>query len=169
MKPYDGGAGAVFRASRRPRAHTAIRRSAATIAHALQKAVDYDVFARYPAIGIRDDGDEVPATSRCISRYAVSHSSFDAVGDEVVKIGSVNAFFRWEFKLLQTLRKGGEVLPIDSANAARDVGACQPAHYLPWAVKALGKWSVFALVTGRRPRLDWSPTRSRGAESRTCV
>jgi hypothetical protein len=27
-------------------------------------------------------------------------------------------------------------------------------YYFPWAIKALVKWSVFALVTGRRPRLE---------------
>jgi hypothetical protein len=27
-------------------------------------------------------------------------------------------------------------------------------YYFPWAMKALVKWCVFALVTGRRPRLD---------------
>jgi hypothetical protein len=27
-------------------------------------------------------------------------------------------------------------------------------YYFPWAMKALVKWCVFALVTGRRPKLD---------------
>ena len=27
-------------------------------------------------------------------------------------------------------------------------------YYFPWAMKALVRWCVFALVTGRRPRLD---------------
>ncbi|MEP6697003.1 MAG: hypothetical protein ABJA34_09020, partial [Pseudonocardiales bacterium] len=27
-------------------------------------------------------------------------------------------------------------------------------YYFPWAMKALIKWSVFCLVTGRRPRID---------------
>jgi hypothetical protein len=29
-------------------------------------------------------------------------------------------------------------------------------YYFPWAIKALVKWCIFAIVTGRRPRLDLS-------------
>ncbi len=78
-------------------------------------------------------------------------------GAEVVTIGKlVNAFFRWEFNSCETLVKGGEVYPIDYANACPDVSLTSLHYYFPWAIKALVKWSVFALVTGRRPRLDVS-------------
>ena len=66
----------------------------------------------------------------------------------------VNAFFRWEFNSCETLVKGGEVYPIDYANACPDVALTSLHYYFPWAIKALVKWCVFALVTGRRPRLD---------------
>jgi hypothetical protein len=32
-------------------------------------------------------------------------------------------------------------------------------YYFPWAIKALVKWSVFAMVTGRKPRLDLDTAR----------
>ena len=44
--------------------------------------------------------------------------------------------------------------PIDYANACPDVALTSLHYYFPWAMKALVKWCVFALVTGRRPRLD---------------
>ena len=73
----------------------------------------------------------------------------------MVTIGRlVNAFFRWEFNSCETLVKGAEVYPIDYANACPDVALTSLHYYFPWAIKALVKWSVFALVTGRRPRLD---------------
>jgi len=50
--------------------------------------------------------------------------------------------------------KGGEVYPIDYANACPDVALTSLHYYFPWAVKALVKWCVFALATGRRARLD---------------
>jgi hypothetical protein len=49
---------------------------------------------------------------------------------------------------------GVEVYPIDYANACPDVALTSLHYYFPWAMKALVKWCVFALVTGRRARLD---------------
>ena len=73
----------------------------------------------------------------------------------MVTIGRlVNAFFRWEFNSCETLVKAGEVYPIDYANACPDVALTSLHYYFPWAIKALVKWCVFALVTGRRPMLD---------------
>ncbi len=60
----------------------------------------------------------------------------------------VNAFFRWEFNSCETLVKDGEVYPIDYANACPDVALTSLHYYFPWAMKALVKWCVFALVTG---------------------
>jgi hypothetical protein len=46
------------------------------------------------------------------------------------------------------------VYPIDYANACPDVALTSLHYYFPWAIKALVKWCVFALVSSRRPRLD---------------
>jgi hypothetical protein len=74
---------------------------------------------------------------------------------EVVTIGRlVNAFFKWEFNSCETLVKDGEVYPIDYANACPDVALTSLHYYFPWAMKTLVKWCVFALVTGRRAKLD---------------
>ena len=89
-------------------------------------------------------------------RYAVDHEFLSAAaGAEVVTIGKlVNAFFRWEFNSCETLLADGEVYPIDYANACPDVSLTSLHYYFPWAIKALVKWCIFALATGRRPRLD---------------
>jgi len=89
-------------------------------------------------------------------RYAVDHSFLSAeAGAEVVSIGKlVNAFFKWEFNSCETLVAGGEVYPIDYANACPDVALTSLHYYFPWAMKALVKWTVFALVTGRKAKLD---------------
>ena len=76
----------------------------------------------------------------------------------MVTIGRlVNAFFRWEFNSCETLVKDGEVYPIDYANACPDVALTSLHYYFPWAMKALVKWCVFALVTGGRPGWTWRP------------
>jgi hypothetical protein len=89
-------------------------------------------------------------------RYAVDHSFLSAqAGAEVVTIGRlVNAFFKWEFNSCETLVKDGEVYPIDYANACPDVSLTSLHYYFPWAMKALVKWCVFAMVTGRRVKVD---------------
>src|SRR3984957_15120614 len=89
-------------------------------------------------------------------RYAVDHEFLSAdAGVEVVTIGKlVNAFFRWGFNSCETLIKDGVAAPIDYANARPDVALTSLHYYFPWAMKALVKWCVFVVATGRRAKLD---------------
>jgi hypothetical protein len=67
---------------------------------------------------------------------------------------TVNAFFHWELNSCETLIKGDRVIPIDYANATPDLALTSLHYYFPWAMKALVKWCIFALVTDRPARLD---------------
>jgi len=157
MKPYDGGAWrGVSRIASPAELHAAYDQSGEMLMH-LQKAIDgYDVFARSLSIGAETMVMRFQPDEPMHSRYAVEHNFLSAeTGAEVVTIGKlVNAFFRWEFNSCETLVKAGEVYPIDYANACPDVSLTSLHYYFPWAIKALVKWCVFALVTGRKPRLD---------------
>jgi len=157
MKPYDGGAWrGVSRINNPAELHAAYDQSGEMLMH-LQKAIDgYDVFARSLSIGAETMVMRFQPDEPMHSRYAVEHNFLSAeTGAEVVTIGRlVNAFFRWEFNSCETLIKAGEVYPIDYANACPDVSLTSLHYYFPWAMKALVKWCVFALVTGRKPKLD---------------
>ena len=156
MKPYDGGAWrGVSRINNAAELHSAYDASGEMLMH-LQKAIDYDVFARSLSIGAETMVMKFRPDQPMHLRYAVEHSFLSPqAGEEVVTIGRlVNAFFRWEFNSCETLVKAGEVYPIDYANACPDVALTSLHYYFPWAIKALVKWCVFALVTGRRPMLD---------------
>jgi hypothetical protein len=157
MKPYDGGAWrGVSRINSPEQLHTAYDQSGEMLMH-LQKAIDgYDVFARSLSIGAETMVMRFQPDQPMHLRYAVDHDFLSpAVGDQVVSIGRlVNAFFRWEFNSCETLVKDGEVYPIDYANACPDVALTSLHYYFPWAIRALVRWCVFALVTGRKPRLD---------------
>jgi hypothetical protein len=89
-------------------------------------------------------------------RYAVAHGFLTPeVGDEVVTISRlVNAFFRWEFNSCENLVAGMQVHPIDYANACPDVALTSLHYYFPWAMTALVRWTVFSLVSGRKPGVD---------------
>jgi hypothetical protein len=156
MKPYDGGAWrGVSRIRNEAELHAAYDASGEMLMH-LQKAVDYDVFARSLSIGAETMVMRFQPDQPMHLRYAVDHEFLSPeAGAEVVTIGKlVNAFFRWEFNSCETLVADGEVYPIDYANACPDVALTSLHYYFPWAMKALVKWCLFALVTGRRPRLD---------------
>src|SRR5262245_11362946 len=157
MKPYDGGAWrGVSRIADTRQLHEAYDQSGEMLMH-LQKAIDdYDVFARSLSIGAETMVMRFQPDQPMHLRYAVDHDFLaPQAGAEVVTIGKlVNAFFRWEFNSCETLVKGTDVYPIDYANACPDVALTSLHYYFPWAIKALVKWSVFALATGRRPRLD---------------
>jgi hypothetical protein len=157
MKPYDGGAWrGVSRIRNQAELHAAYNASGEMLMH-LQKAVEgYDAFARSLSIGAETMVMRFEPDQPMHLRYSVDHGFLSpATGAEVVTIGRlVNAFFRWELNSCETLVKDGEVYPIDYANACPDLALTSLHYYFPWAVKALVKWCVFVLVTGRRPRLD---------------
>jgi hypothetical protein len=156
MKPYDGGAWrGVSRVRDQAELHAAYNASGEMLMH-LQKAIDYDVFARSLSIGAETMVMRFQPDQPMHLRYAVDHSFLTPqAGTEVLTIGRlVNAFFRWELNSCETLVKDGEIYPIDYANACPDLALTSLHYYFPWAVKALVRWSVFVLVTSRRPRLD---------------
>jgi hypothetical protein len=157
MKPYDGGAWrGVSRIRDAAELHAAYDASGEMLMHLQQSIEGYDVFARSLSIGAETMVMKFQPDQPMHQRYAVEHNFLEpAAGAEVVTIGKlVNAFFRWEFNSCETLLKDGQVYPIDYANACPDVSLTSLHYYFPWAIKALVKWSVFALLTGRRPRLD---------------
>ena len=156
MKPYDGGAWRGVSRIRNPaELHAAYDASGEMLMH-LQKAIDFDVFARSLSIGAETMVMKFQPDEPMHQRYAVEHSFLSPeVGSEVVTIGRlVNAFFKWEFNSCETLVAGGEVYPIDYANACPDVALTSLHYYFPWAMRALVKWSIFALVTNRKANLD---------------
>jgi hypothetical protein len=156
MKPFDGGAWrGVSKISNPAELHAAYDASGEMLMH-LQRAVDYEVFARSLSIGAETMVMKFQPDQPMHLRYAVDHSFLSpAAGAEIVTIGRlVNAFFRWELNSCETLVKDGEVYPIDYANACPDISLTSLHYYFPWAIKALVRWCAFALATGRRPRLD---------------
>jgi hypothetical protein len=157
MKPYDGGAWRGVSRVRNPaELHAAYDQSGEMLMHLQQAIDDYEVFARSLSIGAETMVMRFQPDQPMHLRYAVDHNFLSPqAGAEVVTIGRlVNAFFRWEFNSCETLVKGGEVYPIDYANACPDVALTSLHYYFPWAMKALVKWCVFALATGRRAKLD---------------
>jgi hypothetical protein len=159
MKPYDGGAWVgVTRIKDRHDLRAAYDASGQRLMH-LQKAVDgYDAFARSLSIGAETMVMKFRPELPMHERYEVTYEFLTPeVGDEVVTISRlINAFFRWEFNSCENLVSGTEVYPIDYANACPDVALTSLHYYFPWAMRALVRWSVFSLVTERKPRLDLS-------------
>src|SRR4051794_9633282 len=157
MKPYDGGAWrGVSMIRDRAELHAAYDQSGEMLMH-LQKAVDgYDVFARSLSIGAETMVMRFRPEQPMHLRYALDHEFLSApAGDEVVTISRlVNAFFRWEFNSCESLVKGGDVHPIDYANASPDVALTSLHYYFPWAIKTLVKWSAFCVATDRRMRIS---------------
>ncbi len=157
MKPYDGGAWrGVSRIGNQEELQRAYDESGEMLMHLQASVEDYDAFARSLSIGAETMVMRFRPELPMHDRYAVDHGFLTPeVGEEVVTIGRlVNAFFRWEFNSCETLIRGGDVHPIDYANACPDVAVTSLHYYFPWAMKALIKWCVFCLVTGRRPRVD---------------
>ena len=160
MKPFDGGAWVGVSQVHDPdQLAERYDDSGRRLMH-LQKAVDgFEVFARSLSIGPETMVMRFEPDRPLHDRYQVDHGFLDAAtGDEVITIGrTVNAFFRWEFNSCETLIRGGEVFPIDYANACPDVSLISLHYYFPWAIKALLRWSVFCCATERPMRVAMEP------------
>jgi hypothetical protein len=157
MKPYDGGAWVGVSKIRDPaELHAAYDASGERLMHLQASVEGYDVFARSLTIGPETMVMKFRPEQPMHARYEVDHNFLTPdVGQEVVTISRlVNAFFRWEFNSCESLVKGTEVHPIDYANACPDVAVTSLHYYFPWAMSALLRWTVFCVVTGRKPRLD---------------
>jgi hypothetical protein len=157
MKPYDGGAWVGVSKIRNPdELHTAYDASGERLMHLQASVEGYDVFARSLTIGPETMVMKFRPELPMYDRYAVEHDFLTPeTGDEVITISRlINAFFRWEFNSCESLIKGSEVYPIDYANACPDVAVTSLHYYFPWAMAALLRWTVFCVVTGRKPRLD---------------
>jgi len=157
MKPYDGGAWVGVSKIRNPdELHAAYDASGERLMHLQASVEGYDVFARSLTIGPETMVMKFRPEQPMHNRYEVDHGFLsEAAGDEVVTISRlVNAFFRWEFNSCESLVRGTDVHPIDYANACPDVAVTSLHYYFPWAMAALLRWTVFCVVTGRKPRLD---------------
>lgn len=162
MKPYDGGAWVgVSRVRDGAELHAAYDESGERLMHLQSSVEGYDSFARSLSIGAETMVMRFRPELPMHERYAVDHSFLSApAGQEVATISRlVNAFFRWEFNSCELLVRGGDVHPIDYANACPDVAVTSLHYYFPWAMAALVRWTVFCCVTGRRPPLDLDTTR----------
>ena len=157
MKPYDGGAWVgVSRIRNADELHAAYDASGERLMHLQASVENYDVFARSLTIGPETMVMKFRPELPMFDRYAVEHDFLTPeTGDEVITISRlINAFFRWEFNSCESLIRGDEVYPIDYANACPDVAITSLHYYFPWAMAALLRWTVFCVVTGRKPRLD---------------
>jgi len=162
MKPYDGGAWVGVSKIRNPdELHAAYDASGERLMHLQASVEGYDIFARSLTIGPETMVMKFRPDEPMHNRYEVDHGFLGAdTGQEVVTISRlVNAFFRWEFNSCESLVRGTEVHPIDYANACPDVAVTSLHYYFPWAMSALLRWTVFCVVTGRKPRLDTDTSR----------
>ena len=157
MKPFDGGQWVGVTRIRDVRElHAVYDASGERLMHMQSAVEEFDVFARSLSIGAETMVMQFEPDRPMHDRYQVAHDFLSpALGDEVVTISRlVNAFFRWEFNSCETIVKDGVAYPIDYANASPDVALTSLHYYFPWAMSALVKWTLFALASGRRMRVE---------------
>jgi hypothetical protein len=157
LKPFDGG---QWRGVSRVRTLDELRRrydeSGEQLMHVQSAVEDFEVFARSLSIGAETMVMWFEPDRPLHDRYQVKHDFLaPAQGLEVETISKVvNAFFRWEFNSCESIVRGGEVFPIDYANASPDVALTSLHYYFPWAITALVRWCAFCVAEGRRMRID---------------
>jgi hypothetical protein len=157
MKPFDGGQWVgVSRVGSPDELRERYDESGERMMHLQSALEDFEVFVRSLSIGAETMSMSFDPSRPMYDRYQVRHDFLTPeLGDEIVTISRlVNAFFRWEFNSCETIVKDGVAYPIDYANASPDVALTSLHYYWPWAMKALVRWSVFCLATGREMHIN---------------
>ncbi len=156
LKPFDGGGWrGVARIENESDLHRSYDESGRMLMH-LQAAVPHEYVVRALSIGpetivMRYQPDRPPH-----DRYVVSHDFLSPTARRRVVAMSrlVGSFFGWELNTSELLVDGDTVVPIDVADPCPELGVTALHYYFPWAIKALVRWSVYCLATGRRQRVE---------------
>jgi len=153
LKPYDGGAWEGVSLVNNVDELTAAYNASGTRIMHLQAAVDpYDLFVRALGVGPQVNIMRYNPAAPLHERYEVDFDFVD--GDEWSLLTdmtlTINSFFGWDFNSCEALRKGGELFPIDFANANPDSQVTSLHFYLPWLVKSMLRWTLFSAAV-RRP------------------
>ncbi len=162
MKPYDGGAWVgVSRVENEHELQSAYDSSGTRVMH-LQRAIEpYDLFVRALAVGPQVNVIHYDPAAALHDRYKVDFGF--VAGDEWSLLEdmvlTINTFFGWDFNSCESLRRDGEFIPIDFANACPDSQVTSLHYHFPWLVKAKVRWSLFCAATRRKMpiNLDWAP------------
>ena len=159
LKPYDGGGWVgVTRVTNEQELRAAYDKSGKRVHH-LQAAVpDWDLFVRAIGIGPQVNVVRYDPDQPLHDRYRVDFNFVD--GPEWQRAArtcrTINAFFNWDFNSCELLRQAETRIfhPIDFANACPDSQVTSLHYHFPWLVKALIRWSLFNVATGRKKPLD---------------
>lgn len=157
MKPFAGGGWVgVTRVADDEELNRSYDESGQRLMH-LQAAVEnFDSFTRSINVGAETLVTRYEPSKPYHDRYQVDHAFLSPeLGEEVETISKVvSAFFRWDYNSCETIIKDGRVSPVDFANACPETSMISLHYYFPWAIKALVKWSMFCIVTGRKMPVD---------------
>ncbi len=162
MKPYDGGAWVgVSKLDSPGQLRAAYEQSGKRLMHLQSSVEPWDLFVRTLAVGPQLNLMRYDPAAPLHERYMVD---FDFLTDEEQSLLAdmaltINTFFGWDFNSCEALRRDGEFLPIDFANACPDSQVTSLHYHFPWLVKAKLRWAIFCAATRRpmRMTLDWQP------------
>lgn len=161
LKPYDGGGWVGVRRVTDTKSLQEAYDQSGDRVHHLQAAVpDWDLFIRAIGVGPQVNIVKYDPDAPLHGRYRVDFNFLDAAEwKKATRVSRViNAFFNWDFNSCEMLRTGGELYPIDFANACPDSQVTSLHFHFPWLVKAKVRWSIFCATT-RRPmklNMDWN-------------
>lgn len=160
LKPYDGGGWVGVRRVKDDQELKEAYDASGKRVHHLQAGVkDWDLFIRAIGVGPQVNVVKYDPDQPLHERYRVAFNFVS--GDEWLHATrvcrTINAFFGWDFNSCELLRAAETFYPIDYANACPDSQVTSLHFHFPWLVKALLKWSIFCVATGRKVRLnqDW--------------
>ena len=162
IKPYDGGAWVgVERIDDEESLRRQYDASDRRLMHLQAAVAPFDLFVRAIGVGpqvriVRYDPAAPLHDRYTISSDFVSEAEASTLADTVL---TINTFFGWDFNSCESLRRDGELCPIDFANACPDSQVTSLHYHFPWLVLALVRWSLFCAATGRPMHrcLDWDP------------